>query len=596
MITINGLNKSFGSQILFRNVNLKIDEHEKIGLIGRNGSGKSTFLQLLLDRLDDQDGAIKIPETLVISALEQHLDFEEKSLLDQVCRALPAEEFGQDWKAKSILMGLGFSELDFSKAPKDFSSGFQIRIRLAEALVAEPHLLLLDEPTNYLDLLSLRWLERFLKKWRGAFIVVTHDRRFMEEVVTHTIGIHRGRMRKMQGGPQKLMDQVHADEDIYEKTRVNQEKKRKKTEQFISSFRAGARSAGLVQSRIKALEKQDITEKLSKLPDIQFRFHAKPFKGDMLLRATNLTFQYEEDKPLIESFSLLANPGDRIAVIGRNGKGKSTLLSLLSGRLKPQSGKLKTYTDIMQGYFGAESKEELHPRHTILEELRTMPGVKEQELRNLSGSLLFSGDAAKKQISKLSGGEKSRVCLGKVILKDTHLLFLDEPSNHLDMESCQALIKSLQNYSGTVIFVSHDEDMISQLANRLVLFDRGKISVLDKTYEDFLASEGWSEEENEGVFKKAKGASDNKKQYLKRKEDKKRLRALQKRQKELEQLIETLEQQKKDISGPMQKAAEEKNYDQMKLLGQKVKVIDDQTLISLEEMERVMDEQIKSSQ
>lgn len=595
MIRISDLNKSYGSQVLFQDVNLRINEHEKIGLIGRNGSGKSTFLKMLLDREDDQGGALHIPEQLIISSLEQHLNFEHDNLLKQVCGSLSAHAKHEDWRAKSLLMGLGFSEADFDKAPKSFSSGFQIRIRLAEALVAEPHLLLLDEPTNYLDILSLRWLTKFLKTWKGSFILVTHDRRFMNEVVTHTVGIHRGKMRKMKGGPQKLMDQIHLEEDVHEKTRVNQEKKQKKTEEFIRTFRAGARSAGLVQSRIKALEKQEVKQKLENLPEIKFRFHSEPFHGDSLLKAHNLCFGYEDGPELVTNFSLTAQPGDRIAVIGRNGKGKSTLLRLLSGHLKPKSGKLKTHVNLRQGYFGAESKEELVYNRTILEELRTMPKVKEQELRNLCGSLLFSGDASKKQISKLSGGEKSRVCLGKVMLYDSHLLFLDEPTNHLDMESCDALIKALKKYTGTVIFVSHDEEMVSQLATRLVVFDRGEISVKDQTYQEFLDMGGWSEEEDQGDFKFVKRDSDNKVQYLKRKEDKKRLRILRSRQQELEKLITKLEKQILETAVLNQKACDAKYYDQMKTLGQKTKDLNEQMETALEELEKVMDEEMELS-
>ncbi|MDP2691149.1 MAG: ABC-F family ATP-binding cassette domain-containing protein [bacterium] len=587
MIRVSHLSKSYGKQELFIDVNLRIGEKEKIGLIGRNGSGKSTFLKMIQDR----DDGIEMPQTLVVSALEQHLDFEHGTLLGQVCSALPASLQDQDWKAKTILTGLGFTEADFDKSPKDFSSGFQIRIRLAEALVAEPHLLLLDEPTNYLDILTLRWLSRFLRDWKGAFILVTHDRQFMENVVTHVIAVHRGKMRKMVGGPQKVMDQIHMDEEIYEKTRQNQEKKNKKTEEFIRNFRAGARSAGLVQSRIKSLEKQDLGDKLEKIPEIAFHFHCKVFSGNVLLKAHNLQFGYEPGKLLIEDFSLSINQGDRIGVIGRNGKGKSTLLRLLSGRLEAKNGKLKQYPELRVGYFGAESKEELNESNTILEELRRLPGVKEQELRNLCGSLLFTGDAAKKEISKLSGGEKSRVCLGKVILFSSHVIFLDEPTNHLDMESCQALIKALQEYKGAVVFVSHDEDMISRLANRLVVFDEGKVTVREETYTDFLVSGGWSEEEDEGVFQFARKDSDNKEQYLKRKEDQKRLRKIQSRQKQIEKELSQFETKRHTNAKELQKACEEKNYERIKILGSRDKEIQDETDQLYREFEELMNEE-----
>ena len=585
MIHINGLNKSYGSQVLFQDVSLAIGDREKIGLVGRNGSGKSTFLQMLLERDDE---AISFPDHFTISSLEQHLNFEHETLLKQLCSSLPAHAIHDDWRAKALLMGLGFDEKDFEKAPGDFSSGFQIRIRLAEALISEPHLLLLDEPTNYLDILSLRWLERFLQQWKGAFVLVTHDRHFMEAVVSHTVGIHRGKVQKMAGGPKKLMKQIDLEEEVYERTRVAQEKKCKKTEEFISKFRAGARSAGLVQSRIKSLEKQEVKEKLSKIPEIRFHFRSEPFHGSELLKATNLSFGYDQ-KLLIEGFSLVIKPGDRIAIVGRNGKGKSTLLNLLSGHLRSQSGKLKRHANLRQGYFGSQSKPTLLPKHSILEELRLVEEVKEQELRNLCGSLLFSGDAPHKQLSQLSGGERSRVCLGKVMLKTSHLLFLDEPTNHLDMESCQSLSEALLNFPGAVIFVSHDEDMLEALATRLIVFDGGEITQKEYGYRDFLERGGWSEEETEDVFKCAKSASDNKLEYLQRKEHQKRLRKLHKLQEELSKKLEDLEAEQTKNGETLRIACVERRSDDIELLGKQAKKLAEGIQETLKDLEEAMD-------
>jgi ATP-binding cassette, subfamily F, member 3 len=594
MISITNLNKAYGHQVLFQNASLLIGQNERIGLIGRNGSGKSTFLKMLLNK--EEPESISIPKTISMSSLEQHLEFEHSTLLLQVCSALPADSLHDDWKAKSLLMGLGFTETDFDAPPKSFSSGFQIRIRLAEALIAQPDLLLLDEPTNYLDILSLRWLSTFLKSWRGALILVSHDRHFMTEVVTHTIAIHRGGMRKMKGGPQKIRDQIDLEEEVHEKTRLGQEKKQKKTEEFIRTFRAGARSAGLVQSRIKSLEKQDVHEKLSKIPQITFRFHSEPFHGDSLLKANNISFAYGQNQMLFQGLSLTANTGDRIAVIGRNGKGKSTLLKVLAGKLQSPTGSVKPHVNLQQGFFGAESIEQLNKKRTILEELRTMPNVTEQELRNLCGSLLFSGDDAKKNISNISGGEKSRVCLGKVMLYNSHLLFLDEPTNHLDMESCEALVEAIKKYDGTVIFVSHDEDMVSDLANRLIIFDGGTAVVREQTYQQFLDAGGWTEEEEQKELKSGKPISDNKAQYLKTKEDQKKLRALRKRQSELEKELKRLEVQKQTAAEHLQFACNIKDYDQMKAVGQRMKDIERKYEQALEELEQVMDEEIVLSE
>lgn len=413
MLAISGLTKFYGNQTLFKDVDLNIGPKEKIGLIGRNGTGKSTFLKILLGEEAPQEGTIEMPSGYRIKSLEQHLHFTEKTILDQVRSALPKNSVNEDWKAKSILMGLGFGTQDFDRAPSEFSSGFQIRVRLAEALVTESDLLLLDEPTNYLDILSLRWLERFLKSWKGAFILVTHDQHFMDQVVSHTVIIHRGHMRKMAGGPIKLIDHIKKDEEIYEKTRKNQEKKMEKQEEFIRHFRSGARSAGLVQSRIKSLAKQEIKDKLGNIGTIKFRFRSIPCKSDSVVQATDISFGYKKDEPLIKHFSLTTLPGDRIGIIGRNGKGKSTLLRLLHQTLTPDSGKVRMPPTLAVSYFGVDAIHHLQPERTILEELMAMPNTSEQECRNLCGALLFKGDDVKKKIRTISGGGKEPGLFGQ---------------------------------------------------------------------------------------------------------------------------------------------------------------------------------------
>ncbi|MBN2087274.1 ATP-binding cassette domain-containing protein [Candidatus Peregrinibacteria bacterium] len=589
MLTILGLTKYYGNQVLFKDVDLNIGYKEKIGLVGRNGSGKSTFLKILLGDESPQEGKIEIPKGYTIRSLEQHLKFQEKTILAQVCSALPKNSFNEDWKAKSILMGLGFSEADFDRSPLEFSSGFQVRIRLAEALVLESDLLLLDEPTNYLDILSLRWLERFLKSWKGAFILVTHDQHFMDLVVTHTVAIHRGQMRKMRGGPIKLLEHIKKDEEIYEKTRQNQEKKREKEDEFIRKFRAGARSAGLVQSRIKSLAKQEVKEKLDNIPTIKFQFRSIPCKSDSVVQATDVSFGYSKDATLIKNFSLTTFPGDRIAIIGRNGKGKSTLLRLLHQTLEPDSGKVRMPPTLAVGYFGVDSIKALRPEKSIIEELNCVPGIPEQEVRNLCGALLFRGDDIKKRISTISGGEKSRVCLGKTLLSPSQLLMLDEPTNHLDMESVQALSEAIEKYQGTVIFVTHNEAMLSRLATRLVLFDNNEIRVLEYGYDKFLSKDGWSEED-ESAFKASKGDSDNKKQYLDEKEHRKQQRLLKNQVESLEKDIDKLEKEKVKLSESLKDVCLKKDVQAIKEHGILLKDIQDKIDSKYVEMEQKMEE------
>jgi len=572
MIKISGLTKYFGNQTLFQDVDLSIEAKEKIGLIGRNGTGKTTFLKILLGEESPKEGSVEIPKGYRIRALEQHLKFSEKTILKQVCTALPKESINEDWKAKSILMGLGFDTYDFDRPPSEFSSGFQVRVRLAEALVSESDLLLLDEPTNYLDILSLRWLERFLKSWKGTFILVTHDQNFMDLVVSHTVAIHRGKMRKMKGGPLKLLAHIKKDEEIYEKTRKNQEKKREKENEFIKKFRAGARSAGLVQSRIKSLAKQELKQKLDNIATIKFHFRTTPCKSDSVVQATNVNFGYTNENQIIKDFSLTTFPGDRIAIIGRNGKGKSTLLKLLHQTLTPDSGKVRMPPTLAVSYFGIDSIQALTPELNILEELVMMPGTSEQEVRNLCGSLLFRGDDVKKRINTISGGEKSRVCLGKTLLCPSQLLMLDEPTNHLDMESVEALTEAIKEYKGTVIFVTHNEAMLSKLATKLILFDNNHIQVLEYGYDKFLAKGGWSEED-ESAFKTSKGDSDQKKQYLKDKEYRRQQRLLKKEIEKLEKEIEKLEKDKENINQSYLDACTGKDLELIRDLGIKNKEI-----------------------
>ena len=587
MLTISGLTKFYGNQTLFRDVDLNIGPKEKIGLIGRNGTGKTTFLKILLGEESPKEGEVKMPNGYRVRSLEQHLRFSERTVLAQVSSALPKSSLNEDWKAKSILMGLGFGTDDFDRHPSEFSSGFQVRIRLAEALVSESDLLLLDEPTNYLDILSLRWLERFLKSWKGSFILVTHDQHFMDLVVSHTIIIHRGDMRKMRGGPMKLIQHIKKDEEIYEKTRMNREKKRVKENEFIRKFRAGARSAGLVQSRIKSLAKQDVKEKLDNIATIKFHFRSIPCKSDSVVQVTDISFGYEPDLTLIQNFSLTTFPGDRIAIIGRNGKGKSTLLRLLHQTLRPDSGKVRMPPSLAVGYFGVDSIQELTPEKTILEELIAMPNTSEQDVRNLCGALLFRGDDVKKRISTISGGEKSRVCLGKTLLSPSQLLMLDEPSNHLDMESVEALSEAIEKYHGTVIFVTHNEAMLSRLATRLVLFDNSEIRVLDYGYDKFLAKGGWAEED-EQAFKASRMTSDKKRQYLDEKEFRKQQRLLKKQLDNLEKEVEKLEKEKNKTAQLLQEACLNKDTKAIKEQGIKLKEIEDSINLKYEEMEGVM--------
>ncbi len=588
MIRVSGLTKFFGHQELFNEVDLTFHAKEKIGLIGRNGSGKSTFLKILNKQDSQSMGEIFLPNDFKIRALEQNLNFKHDELLKQVASALPEKETAELWKVESTLMGLGFTREDFSKNPKDFSSGFKIRIRLAEALVAECDLLILDEPTNYLDLPSLRWLTQFLKQWKKMLILVTHDKQFMENVVTHTVAIHRGKMRKMRGGPGKIMSQITLEERVHEKTRLNQEKKKEQTEKFIRNFRSGARSAGLVQSRIKSLAKQKIGRKLRHMPAIRLNFKTLEFKADSLMEAEEISFEFSEGNPLLKSFSLSLLKGDKIGIIGRNGKGKSTLLRLLTNRLKAQAGKIRWNPTLEIGYFGSDVIEALSPEKNLIEELTKENRLaKEQELRNICASLLFTGESVKKRVENLSGGEKSRLALGKVLMSAHHLLALDEPSNHLDMESCDILAKSLNDFGGSILFVSHNEALLSKVATKLILFEGGRAYLLKMDYQTFLEKHGWPDESSSGSSKEI--SSENKQRYIDEKNKKKEQRKLDNDLKKLEKEIEKLEKRKVKKGLELAEACNDKNVQLIKECGQSLKEIDDKIEAHYKELESLID-------
>lgn len=493
MISFNDLSLSFGSQVLYQDVSININPKDRIGLIGRNGTGKSTLFALINKELQPDSGNISIPKNYSIGTVKQVLEFTKDFVLEEACLGLRPDQQYDEWRVEKLLTGLGFSEEDFYKDPRSFSGGYQIRLNLVKVLAGEPDMLLLDEPTNYLDLPSMRWLQGFLKNWPGEFILITHDRHFMDAVTNHSMIIHRGKLRKLKGSSIDLMGKIEEEEEIYEKTRLNQEKKDKKTQAFIDTFRYKANFARLVQSRIKTLEK---SQKLARLDDIQtldFAFNPAPFQAKIMMKANQLNFSYGDDLPqLVKNFSLEIGYGDRICIIGKNGVGKSTLLRLLSGHLTPTSGEVTSHSAVEMGYFGQTNISTLSADNTIEEELASAMTIPYREkVRTVAGVMMFSGDLALKRVKVLSGGEKSRVLLGKILLKPTNLLLLDEPTHHLDMDSCDELVEAIESFPGASIIVTHDESFLHLLAQKLVVFTEKGIKIFHGSYQDFLNKGGF---------------------------------------------------------------------------------------------------------
>jgi len=504
MISVDSLSKSYGEQVLFENISFKINRRERVGLVGRNGHGKTTLFRLIMGLEEPDAGSIAIPRHYRIGYVEQTIDFAEETVFAEACRGLPPDGHDQIWRVEKILAGLGFGPKDLDKHPAELSGGYQVRLNLTKILLADYNMLLLDEPNNYLDITSIRWLERFLLSWPGELMLITHDRSFMDKVVTHTLAIHRRKIKKIGGDTSKLYDQIALEEETYEKTRINDERKRKEIQEFIDKFHASAQLTGLVQSRKKTLSKMVKKEKLEKLKSLEFGFGYKPFHGKYVLSVQDLGFGYEPGRPLIKDFGITIGARDRVFVIGKNGRGKTTLLKLMAGVLEPDRGEITKPMAVAPGYFEQTNVQSLGDHNTVLEEIGSAaPDIEPSKARYLSGLMMFEGNNALKRISVLSGGEKSRVLLGKLIATPLNLILLDEPTNHLDMEASDALLSAIDNFEGAVVMVTHNELFLDALAERLIVFQGDGVSMFEGTYQRFLEKVGWEgEEERERPEKK----------------------------------------------------------------------------------------------
>jgi len=499
MIIVDNLSKSYGKQGLFDSISFKVNRRERVGVVGRNGHGKTTLFRMITGEEEPDSGTVTKPRKYRIGYVEQRLKFTEPTVLAEGAKGLPHDAHNDIWRVEKVLSGLGFEAADLEKHPSELSGGYQVRLNLAKVLVGDYQMLLLDEPSNFLDITSIRWLERFLVAWPGELLLITHDRSFMDNVVTHVLGIHRRKVRKIPGDTGKYYEQVAAEEEIYEKTRVNDERKMKEMDLFITRFRAKARLGGLVQSRIKSLEKMEKKDKLETIKTLEFSFAERPSFHKYALDVRDVSFAYTPDRPLIRRLTLSVGAKDRVFVIGRNGRGKTTLLRLLAGDLSPQSGEISSPQSVAPGYFEQTHISTLSPSNTVLEEIASAdPEGDPKRARFIAGGMMFEGDDALKKIRILSGGEKSRVLLGKLIATPLNLLLLDEPTNHLDIESNDALLEAIDAFDGAVVMVTHNEMFLHALADRLVVFDNDDIAVYEGGYQRFLDKVGWRDEVMQG--------------------------------------------------------------------------------------------------
>lgn len=497
MIQVQNIKKDFGLQNLFDDASFLVGPRERVGIVGRNGSGKSTLFKIILGEEYLDGGSIQIPKNYTFGHLSQHLHFSKPTVFEEACSILKPNEDGwlDTHSVEAILFGLGFDQESMSKSPELLSGGFQIRLNLAKVLASEPNMLLLDEPTNYLDIVSTRWLARFLRSWKGEILLITHDRKFMDSVCTHTVALYHHKFRKVQGSVEKVLETIAEEEELAMRTAENDAKKREQLERVIERFRYKAAKAAMAQSKIKALERMGEVQTFTTEQTLDFAFAESPFPGKRLFQIRDLSFNYPNGPKLINDLTAEIFKGDRVAVIGPNGRGKTTLLNLIANKLKQTEGEIQFNPNVQINYFGQTNINRLNLDNTVEEEIQS--ACKDSlrgRARTLAGVMMFSGDAAMKKIRVLSGGERSRVLLAKILATECNLLLLDEPTNHLDMESIESLLEALENYGGTAIVVSHDEELLHAFAKRLIVFDGGRCFVFNGTYQEFLDTVGWEEE------------------------------------------------------------------------------------------------------
>ena len=603
MIELNNVSKYFGTRCLFDEVNFFINEKDKIGLVGLNGSGKSTLFKILAGLESIDSGNIRIPKDYKIGYLTQHINLTKDTILNEAISSIPQDEDGTDrtYLAKAMLSGLGFTDESLSLSPYKLSGGFQVRLELAKLLLTNPNLLLLDEPSNYLDIVSIRWLTKFLRNWKNELLLISHDRGFVNSIVNHTLGIHRKKILKIKGKIEDYEKVIREQEELYEKTRMNQEAKIAHMQRFVDKLGAKATKAKAAQSRIKMIEKIERLDELQKIKTLDFKFKEEPLQGKTAMSASNLSFGYNNDNILIKDLSFILKKNDRIGIIGKNGKGKTTLLRLLLGELTPFTGTISTPPLAKISYFGQTNIERLDPKLTVEEEIWSVdPLMPRTNVRSICGLMMFQGDDALKQVSVLSGGEKSRVLLGKILVKPSNILLLDEPTNHLDLSSTDALIEATSKFNGAVLIVTHSENILRKLVNKLIIFQRDGILFFDGNYDEFLEKIGWEDEFIENETQK-EVSQNSKKEARKQRADEltKRnqlLRPLRKEVEKIENEITEKENKLKELKNELLKLYTQEYTDKVKTLESDCAYLESQieeSFLKLEEANNKLEEAIK---
>ena len=529
MITINQVSHNFGKKVLFNGINCVINAHDRIALVGSNGSGKTTLLRMLMGEQEADKGSIDKPDYASVGYLPQDgisvsgrtlyaeaesafgdiLDLQskiEKADEDLLEMDTEAEEYYElidtigEWeqqlenfepakmrsRIERILLGMGFKESDFERDTGEFSGGWQMRIALAKLLLQNPSLIILDEPTNHLDIVSQHWVEQYLKHYQGALIVISHDRAFLDEVTNRTVELKLGNLTSYKGNYSYYVKESEKRLETLRKAYKNQQKEISEMKDWINKFRSNVKKASMVQSRIKQLEKMEKIEIPRDEKKMFFRFPKSPPASAKAITITNLHKAYG-DNVVFDGLDLRIDHGDRIAVVGVNGAGKSTLARIMAGTEPYQEGEVESGINTVVGYFAQSQADELDPQNTVLEEVeKAAIGNDDANPRGALGALLFSGDEALKKTDVLSGGEKNRVALAKMLMHPANCMILDEPTNHLDIKSKEVLQEAINLYEGTVILVSHDRAFLDGVVNKVLEVAPGSTRMLTCNVSEYV--------------------------------------------------------------------------------------------------------------
>ncbi|MEJ7645367.1 MAG: ABC-F family ATP-binding cassette domain-containing protein [Chryseolinea sp.] len=586
MVSVSNISYFIGGRPLYENASMFVKPKDKIGLIGLNGRGKSTLLKIINGELKLDAGSISMSGDCTIGFLNQDLlsyqtedsiltvamgafkevvDIERQ--MEQTIKKLEAE-YSDDLveklsklqekydhldgytiqsKAEEVLEGIGFTTADLHRPLKQFSGGWRMRVMLSKLLLEKPSLLMLDEPTNHLDLPSIEWVENYLRNYDGAVMIVSHDRIFLDNVVTKIVDVTNQQLVSYEGNYSFYLEEKEQRQEIQQNAYENQQQKIRQTERFIERFRSKATKARQVQSRVKALDRLDLIDEIvddNAAVNFKFKFSQQP--GRFIITLKNVSKAYGPLE-LLKNTSISIERGDKIALIGANGKGKSTLLRIVSGGTEAVDGERIMGYNVIQAFFAQHQLESLHLENEILEELKQAgSGKTEQELRNVLGCFLFTDEEVFKKIKVLSGGEKSRVALAKTLISEANFLLLDEPTNHLDFISENILIQALQQYIGTFVVVSHNRHFVSQVANKIWYIEDKQIKEYPGTFDEY---EYWRKKNQDAALppenaKREKKIENKPTPPPSSPSTQATLKSLEKDLKKIEEVISALEEQK----------------------------------------------------